>query len=204
MSTEEMDIDTARRELSPEEYAAWRAGLYDVQESIRIFENRYNNNHRWPVLALTGNPRAGKTTIAQIFDKLSRKISYRGSISDTILPYMAEYLQVDGKEARLRSKLERDRWYRWFRAFSRNDPARLVKLTLLHSTIVDGIRSKEELDYSKAWGIVDLVIWVSRPGTEEEKAATISEQDSDVTIANDKDLNGLAMKLGRIVKTFNL
>ena len=66
--------------------------------------------------------------------------------------------------------------------------------------ILTGIRKKAELDACRQHGLIDLAIWVDRPGCHESKASNeITPGDCDLTISNHGALDELHAKLGRVV-----
>lgn len=150
-----------------------------------------------PVLAFCGWGRAGKDTCSEWF-RDHTELVFKGGCSYTILPRVAEARGETLEYAWATRHQNREWWYEFCNEYRKHDPTRLVRDCLEHSDVVCGIRDDFELKAVLRANLVDLAIWVNRPGIEKDKTVTYQEKDCDISIHNSGSIEDLHRKLERL------
>lgn len=119
------------------------------------------HDSRKPVLAFVGPSRCGKDTACE-FLRDHFGLKFAGGCSYTIREKIAAAQGLSVEEAWLKRHENRDYWYRWCQEYRRDDPARIVRESLVHSDIICGIRDKIELRTAVGEKLIDLVVWIDR------------------------------------------
>ena len=91
-------------------------------------------------------------------------------------------------------------WFRMIAEYNHADNCRLMRSIYEHNDIYVGIRSQQELLAGLAQRLIDLVIWVERPGCKPEggKSMNIRRSDSGIVVYNDGSPESLRQK-GRVL-----
>lgn len=138
-------------------------------------------------VCFSGWGRAGKDE-AGMFLGQNSDLVYHGSLSWVGLQIVAKKLRLPQQVAWETRHNRRMEWFEILNDYRKDDPTKLVRDSLRSGEIVVGLRSKEELEASKAAGLLTHVIWVERPGTPQDPTVTYNKDDCDHVIANDADL----------------
>lgn len=89
--------------------------------------------------------------------------------------------------------------YQSIELYNREDPARMVKKVLKTSDIYCGLRSYRSLNACKEENLFDLTIWIERDvPVEPESSCTVSSDDFDIVIKNNRSKTHLLYKASRI------
>lgn len=98
----------------------------------------------------------------------------------------------------------RDKWFRYLNEFRADDKAKLVRLVLEQSDFVCGIRSGTELRVAKEERLIDLIVWVDRPGVPVDPTVEFGRTDADVIILNDGTLVDYHNRWDRLASALNI
>jgi len=155
-----------------------------------------------PVLAFCGYGRAGKDTAAEWF-RDHTPLKFAGGCSWTVLPHIAKDLGLSVEEAFRRRHEDRRYWYNWCNEYRRDDPARIIRESLVHSDMVCGVRDVIELIAGKAEGLIDLAVWIDRP-VPLDPTVTYSVEDCDIIVRNYEGLDAFFKRLERLAKALRI
>ena len=156
-----------------------------------------------PKLMIVGHGRHGKDTLADGFrDRgwLCEDSSYASAeifLFDELKDSMGYRTVQECWEDRHN---HRALWFRMISEYNSIDNCRLMRGIYEHNDIYVGIRSRQELLAGIAQRLIDLVIWVGRPGCSPEsgESMNIRRSDSDIVVYNDGSLESLRRK-GRVL-----
>jgi hypothetical protein len=136
---------------------------------LRRWEASYKQRkeERWlagiPTLAIVGAGQAGKDEVADLLEA-RYGLEYVGSCSKTFAWMIAECLDQDEDKAYFERRKNRKYWFDWLTCYRHGDPAGVARAQLAKSDFCVGIRGEEELRACCESGVVDIPIWVNRPG----------------------------------------
>ena len=156
-----------------------------------------------PKLMIVGHGRHGKDTFADGFRErgwLCKDSSYASAeifLFDELKDSMGYRTVQECWEDRHN---HRPLWFRMISEYNSIDNCRLMRGIYEHNDIYVGIRSRQELLVGIAQRLIDLVIWVERPGCSPEsgESMNIRRSDSDIVVYNDGSLEALRRK-GRVL-----
>lgn len=152
-----------------------------------------------PTVAFCGHGRAGKDVAARLLVK-HFEASYYGSLSWVGLPEMARRLGLPLQEAWETRHERRMEWREGLDDFRKDDPSRLIRMTLQRASVVVGVRAKVELLDAHEKKLLEHLVWVERPGTPPDPTLGYTEADAPfVRLDNDgtlDDLEGAVVRLG--------
>jgi len=94
----------------------------------------------------------------------------------------------------------RDFWADAIARFNKDDPIRLYRDCLAEQDILTGVRWRREMLACREAGLVDLWLWVERPGTPVDPTQEFTAGECDLTIVNDGTLDDLRKKVERIAR----
>lgn len=141
-------------------------------------------------ISISGHGQAGKDTLGRwIRDNTSLK--YTKSTSAYVKTEMFEYMNRMGHGYRNEEDCYDDRinhrtaWADFIDEFNRTDPAALYKRCLADQDILTGLRRFREFQAVKDLKVIDLSIWVHRPGNLVDPTQGYGPDLCDVTIIND-------------------
>lgn len=160
-------------------------------------------------LAIVGNGRAGKDTVAEWFGN-NTTLRYHPRMSTTsgvIFRYLRNesyYRSWESDDEVYADRLRnRKMWFDYGNKLRLNDPLALVKESLRYGDIVVGLRNREEILQAREQGIVDLVIWVDRD-TPIDPTVTFTPEDCDIRLDNRTDILQLEARLQRLAKALKV
>jgi hypothetical protein len=152
-------------------------------------------------IAFVGHGRHGKDECCRLWAEITGGVN-AGTLSKYLTPVVGQYMEAVGLPADPdicdfeQRHLHRDIWRAagdWYR---QHDPARLVKDALMHGNITGGIRGDKEIWAARP--LLDLIVWVQRPGYGEDPTMDYGMEEADVVIYNDGSLKCLESKLRRM------
>lgn len=155
-------------------------------------------------IAICGYGRAGKDTACEWLGQHTHMhYTVTGSSSRFMAPYVfkewgkANYPTVDA--CYNDRQAHRKMWASLIAGYNVVNATKMYEDILEENDIVNGIRRVEELQACQQKGLIQLTIWIRRPGiTESKSSCTITEEDCDLTVLNDRDLPHLFQKLSRL------
>lgn len=155
-------------------------------------------------IGIAGHGRAGKDTVAELLAG-STSLRYRAGTSYYARHVVFEAMQKagfgypDAHAAWLDRHSRRVFWAHTIGEYNRDDPVRLYRDCLAEQDILTGVRWRREKEALDADGLVDLWVWVSRPGNTTDPTMEFTSGECDLTIQNAGTLEELRHKLGRII-----
>lgn len=156
-----------------------------------------------PKLMIVGHGRHGKDTFADGFRECGWSCKDSSYASAEI--FLFDELK-DAMGYRTVEECWNDRhshralWFRMIAEYNSVDNCRLMRGIYEHNDIYVGIRSRQELLAGIDQRLIDLVIWVERPGCipESGESMNIRRVDSDIVVYNDGSPESLRRK-GRVL-----
>lgn len=155
-------------------------------------------------IALSGFGRAGKDSVAEMLRDCST-LRYIGGTSwfarHLVHRSFANIIDYPTAEACWNDRHSfREEWAAAIGAYNRHDPIRLYRDCLADQDILTGVRWRREMLACRAAGLVDLWLWVERPGTPPDPTQEFTAGECDLTIVNDGTLEDLRKKVERIAR----
>src|SRR5271166_5059644 len=139
-----------------------------------------------PTIAFCGYGRCGKDTASEFFHDHTC-LKFIGGCSWSASHYMAKRLSEDyGRLVTPEEAYEtrhsggdelRMKWFNYMNEFREGDPLAIFRLCLEHSDIICGPRAEIEIKGGRE--LVDLFIWVARPGIALDPTVMYSSTDCD-------------------------
>lgn len=155
-----------------------------------------------PTLSFVGFGRAGKDTAAQLFCR-ELGLSFNGSTSRAVLPFVAHAAGVDEETCYLSRHEHRFFWFRFCNELRRGKPDMIARLQLADSDVLAGVRDAEEFRCLVPGGIVDLHVWIDRRGVEPDPTVEFTRDECELVIDNNGTLgefNAKIVALARLVR----
>ena len=152
-----------------------------------------------PVVSFVGYGRAGKDTAAKIYCQLMQ-ITYGGSTSLAVLPYVAHATGDREWECYSKRHANREFWFRFCNELRRGEPDLLAKLVLSQGDVLVGVRAAEEFRCLIPGGVADINVWIDRRDTPVDSTVEFTRDEADLVIDNNGSINELREKLNRLVK----
>jgi hypothetical protein len=134
-------------------------------------------------IAIVGPGRCGKDTAAEWLSANTR-LSYAVSTSEVISWSMADKMGVSVATAHAMRHDRRGEWFDQGVRLRGIDPAYLARTVLALGDICVGIRDRPEMDRVRSEGLVDLVLWVDRPGVAADPTLMYGPELADVILPN--------------------
>ena len=197
-----MTVDFSERDVSVDvEFAKKECKQY--LDKLLIDSDARRKKRSVPVLALCGPGRCGKDLGA---DWLGHNfcIQYGGSLSEIVAPLVARALNKSVEDTFASRHNDRMYWFRFCNQLRRDDPRLLVRLLLSKADIVVGIRGAIELEACARDGLIDLSVWINKPGIPDDPTIEYGSTDCDVTIDNTSCKLSYFNKLDKLAKTLKL
>lgn len=154
-------------------------------------------------LAIIGPGRCGKDTAAEFFADRTL-LRYWGSCSQVILPEAAKRLGVSEEQAWAERHEKREFWRALGDEMRKDDPAALARVTLERGDLCVGVRSHVEMRAVIDQGLVDLVVWIHRPGIPNDPTLEFGRGLADVFVENDGTLADFRRKLKKFAATLGV
>lgn len=153
-------------------------------------------------IALSGYGRAGKGSVAEMLRDCST-LRYIGGTS-----WFARHFTFDSLGRKLDYVNAEEYWNdrHYYRSelaaeiarYNATDPIRLYRDCLAEQDILEGVRWRREMLACREANLVDLWLWVERPGTPADPTQEFTAGECDLTIVNDGTLDDLRRKVERI------
>lgn len=152
-------------------------------------------------IGVVGHGTCGKDTVAELLARSGRLVLDKEYCSTSVVildellrmgAYPPDWSRNKVYEAR---RTDRKLWYEIGRGMCVFDPAYLVRQCLLKSDIVVGSRAVEEIAACREGRLLDLVIWVHRPGTPTDPTMKYGPEMADLVINNSGDLLDLERRV---------
>jgi len=177
------------------------------REYIDWLERRYTvrrrSSRKLPVVAFLGWGHCGKDTAADYWAKIY-EMTVDAATSRVVSPLVAWALGASNESVYEARHEDRQFWYQFCHHLREQDPVTLVRWVLGSSDVVVGVRADYELAESVKAGLIDLTVWVDRPGTAADPTVDFTAEDCDIVINNDKGLEEYYGKLTRLGDTLRL
>lgn len=170
----------------------------DRLEELYQRRQAYRKAHGLPCLAWCGYGRAGKDTSAEIFCEQT-KLVYPGSCSLLMLPLIAQAVDRSTVDAWRERHDYRQFWFEFCNAFRRDDPTRLLRMTLAKGDVSVGIRGRVELKTGLQTGVLDYAIWVANPTVPVDPTVEYGSMHCDMILPNHGNLAELRHKIAQFV-----
>jgi hypothetical protein len=156
-----------------------------------------------PKLMIVGHGRHGKDTFADGFRECgwSCKDSSYASAEIFLFDELKDAMGYQTVEECWNDRHNhRALWFRMIAEYNSVDNCRLMRGIYEHNDIYVGIRSRQELLAGTDQRLIDLIIWVERPGCvpESGESMNIRRADSDIVVYNDGSPESLRKK-GRVL-----
>lgn len=142
------------------------------------------------IISISGDGGAGKDTLA-LWLKENTSLTYTKSTSAYVKTEMFEYMTMLGfvypnEEVCYADRINhRTIWAKFIDDYNCNDPARLYKKCLEDQQILTGVRRYKEFKACLDLNIINLKIWVLRPGNPKDSTQEYGPELCDVILLND-------------------
>jgi len=156
-----------------------------------------------PKLLIIGHKQHGKDAVAEMF-RDNWGYEFKSSSIASLEIFLFDKLNKEhGFKYKTIEEAYEDRhdnralWFEEITAYNTPDKSRLAGEILKDSDMYVGMRNWDEIESCKEKGLFDYVIWVYRPGFEEESADSfnITIADADCVIVNNGTLDDLKRKV---------
>jgi hypothetical protein len=160
-------------------------------------------------IAICGYGDAGKGTAGQYLASIST-LKYTKSTSEAAIDVVwNEWGQHQGYDSSAEMFSDRhnarDIWHRIILDYNQPHGVTLYEKMLPENDILDGIRDSNELSACLKHGLVDLAIWIKRPGFgESRESCTVQERDCHITLLNNAGLMTFQKKLHKLAWSWGL
>ena len=160
-------------------------------------------------ILILGEARSGKDTLAEIWNKefgITFESSSMAAAKLFIYDELKEKYGYTSFEECFEDRMNRRKeWYDLICGYNINDPSKLARHMMQTSDIYVGMRSDVEVLECRDKKVFDLIIWVDagkRVAPESSESCTVSEEDADITVTNNKsqeEFTKKAITLGKIL-----
>lgn len=116
---------------------------------------------------------------------------FRGTTSFFLKKYVAEKQGVTEEVAYATRHQHSMLWKRLGDELRETDPGVLMRDALEGADITGGIRSHHEVDYARRERLFDLILWIDRPGLDNDPTIEFNASDCDLVVPNTADLSAL-------------
>jgi hypothetical protein len=176
----------------------WGKDTFTITERARqltagIFDWATRANQKEPVpgrpregglkLALCGPSKCGKDEVARWLHR-NTSLRYTMATSEVIAPVAAERLGISVEVAFATRHRHRDLWRAIGDELRVNDPAYLARRVLADGDLLVGVRSLGEITTAQREGMVDLTVWIDRPGVEKDTTLEFGPEVADMILPN--------------------
>lgn len=142
-------------------------------------------------ISISGHGQAGKDEVAKWLAKHTT-LKYTKSTSAYAIPEIMPWLQMQGglyyetPEACYEDRANhRELWAMFIDIMNRHDPAFLYRKCLADQDILTGVRRKHEFQAVLDLKVVDLKIWIERPGNPIDSTQGYGPEYCDLTVINE-------------------
>lgn len=151
---------------------------------------------RKPRICFCGPSESGKDESAHYL-AAHTNLTYAGSTSIFLAPFVAEKLGLSVEEAFARRHEDRKFWYDLGNRLRNEDPGVLARKALAAGDILAGFRDREEIHWLKQRNLVDLFVWIDRP-VDPDPTQKYGPEECDIVIQNHGTLAEFYPRLRRL------
>lgn len=156
---------------------------------------------------VVGHGGCGKGTVCNIMKDFPC-VYYCGSTSEVISEVIAKEMGLSFQEAHSMRNINdesRMKWYHKGREICGSNPSKLLELCYkrVASTedepvilVADGCRDNLEIFDAISRDVVDVIVWVERPGIPKDPSLKFGSEVANYVIYNDSDIDSLKTKIG--------
>ena len=154
-------------------------------------------------VGIYGPGRSGKDAAAEWFAANTR-LRYWGSTSQVITPHAAKRLGISEREEFRRRHEDRALWRQIGDELREVDPAALARVTLWDGDLNVGVRSLREIAAVRRERLVDVALWIDRPGVPEDPTLEFDESFADVIVPNRWGLPEFHARLANLARAWGV
>ncbi len=167
------------------------------------YEGRRDSRHsrNLPAIGFCGHSRCGKDTAAEYLCYLT-DMQYGGSNSSVVAKYIAWGLGADTDVVWQKRHQNAAYWRKWLDTFRGTDYSRVNRMLLSNGDVSVGTRGREELCTSRRKGVIDIAVWIDRPGIAIDPTLEYSAGDCDLSVVNGGTIEEFQAKLRNLVRFF--
>lgn len=162
-----------------------------------------NSMSRVPRLAFCGPSRCGKDEAGNWLHA-NTPLRFAGSTSHYLLPYVVERLGLSREEAWERRHEMKDTWRAIGDEVRKNDPAKLAREALADADVLGGTRAGIEMRAVNETKLVDLAIWVDRPGVPFDTTMGFGPELCDIVIQNHWDIPTYFLRIRNLCRCIGI
>lgn len=152
---------------------------------------------------------SGKDTVAEMLAEVAgmryvagtsffaRKLVFERMTDDGIIYRDADHCWSDRRNHRMR-------WAQYIGEFNSENPIRLYQECIKGQDFLTGIRWRHEFNACKNANLVDIWLWIDRPGLPKDPSNQITKEDCDRVIVNDGGLPELSVKCAKLAKDLGI
>lgn len=150
-------------------------------------------------ILVVGPGRSGKDEACKYLAE-NTGLRFEGTTSLFLAEFVAEKKGCSFEEAYENRHNERQLWFDTGNEIRASDPLKLVRRALLKSDITGGIRDIAEIEACKKNNVFDLIIWIDRPGVQEDPTLKFGSEWADIVIQNSGTIEDFFDKLEKLSK----
>ena len=154
-------------------------------------------------VGIYGPGRAGKDECAAWL-KRNTRLRYWGATSEVIKPHAAKRLGVSEREAWRTRHDHRELWRAIGDELRAGDPAALARVTLRSGDINVGVRALVEIEAVRREHLVDVAVWVDRPGLPDDPTLEFGPEQCDLILPNRWGLPELHGRLRNLANSWGV
>jgi hypothetical protein len=154
-------------------------------------------------IAISGHGRCGKDTVAEFLAE-TPWFKYVAGTSwwarHLVFSKMPPCVYADAKACWMDRHNHRAAWANIIGEYNQKDPVALYRDCLAEQNVLTGIRWRREMQACRAAKLVDLWLWVERPGIPSDPTQEFTASECDLVLLNDGDVDALHKKVMTIAQ----
>lgn len=161
-------------------------------------------------IGISGPGRCGKDTAAEWLGRHTT-MRYKAGTSLWAASMVFDHLQrADGPRYATKDDCWQDRhnhrmlWAEVIAQYNRDDPVAMYRDCLAEQDILTGVRWRHEFEAINAAGLVDLWVWVERPGVELDLTMQYTADNCDVVVLNTGTLGAFLGRWLRLARAWGV
>lgn len=161
-------------------------------------------------IAFAGHGRCGKDTAAEFLSTITPLRYVAGTswwarhLVFARLPWYLRWWHWTAERAWLHRHKRRVFWAKVIGEYNQDDPIRLYRDCLGEQEILTGVRWRHEQAACKAASLVDLWVWIERPGIPVDPTMEFGPEACDIVIYNDGTLAEFHEQLRRLASALGI